>query len=186
MTRIPSLKAPIKLLLTGERGAGKSTIVRKLREKLQLPPAGFLTLPTQSPRGFEIVDLACGGRAPIGIFNPAGELEPCASGFESVGFQALENARHLKAKLLIMDELGFLELGAPGFKASVLRALGDFPLILGVIKLRDNPFLREIKQICGLEIVEINPGNREEVLSRLQEYFRVSNNYGADNLKLNI
>jgi len=167
MTRIPSPKAPIKLLLTGERGVGKSTIIRKILEKLQLAPAGFLTLPVQSPRGFEIVDLACGERAPIGIFNPDGTLEPCASGFETVGVKALENARQLKAGLLIMDELGFLELGAPGFQASVLRALRDFPLILGVIKLRDNPFLLRIKQTAGVQVLEVALQNREAMAADL-------------------
>ncbi|MDR1194048.1 MAG: nucleoside-triphosphatase [Peptococcaceae bacterium] len=66
--------------------------------------------------------------------------------------------------LIVMDELGVMESGSPGFQRAVLERLaGDIP-ILGVIQARTSPFLDRLRGEKGVELVEITVDNREEAL----------------------
>jgi len=163
-----NLPAPIKLFLSGERGAGKSFVIRQvLRCGHGLQAGGFFTIPIFQPRGFALFDLLSGKQAPIGIFRSNGELAPQPEGFEILGVKALREARKNRVELLVMDELGFLELEAPLFRREVLSALNYFPLVLGAIKSRGNPFLTQIRQTPGVRVWKIDARNREEILGRI-------------------
>jgi nucleoside-triphosphatase THEP1 len=66
-----------------------------------------------------------------------------------------------------MDELGFMELGAPVFRAAVLRALdGEVPVI-GVIRLERNPFLDAVRNHPKVAVTEVNESNRDALPARL-------------------
>ena len=89
--------------------------------------------------------------------------------FEEAG--ALILAQSEGADLIIMDELGFLESSAERFKQAVLDTLaGDVP-VLGVLRLGDIPWHKDIK--CDPSILLLNVGeeNRNTLPKELAGLF---------------
>jgi nucleoside-triphosphatase THEP1 len=72
-----------------------------------------------------------------------------------------------RPKLIIMDELGFMESDARVFQKAVMDTLdGDIP-ILGVMRRERNPFLNEVSAHEKVETVEVDKANRDELPERL-------------------
>ena len=157
------------LLICGERGVGKSTLIRRLLEENRRPLAGFVT------KRLRVADEE--GFYPIYIY-PAGQPEeerrsveetlvgtcdsrrsrPRPEVFDTLGTAYLAAP---EGSLIVMDELGFLENGAAAFQQAVLRALdGDTP-VLAAVKPRDSAFLERVRSHPKAELVRIDPENRE-------------------------
>lgn len=88
--------------------------------------------------GFVIRGLATGKTGPIADFDEDGTLRPRPEGFETVGVEALRSppldAPAGAARLIVMDEIGFLESGSPRFQEAVFETIrGPLP-VLGVLK----------------------------------------------------
>jgi len=163
----------MKLLLTGRPGVGKSTIIRRTLEEIDLDAGGFYTeeLREGGKRvGFVVRDLE--GRkgllAHIGLERGprVGKYRVDVRSFEQVALEALRRA--LKEKpLVVVDEIGKMELFSEGFRDLVLKALRSDRHILGVIPVGGHPFIEEIKGLEGVEVWEVTPGNREEMPLRI-------------------
>ena len=152
-----------KLFLTGERGVGKSTIVRRVAGALGVPVGGFTTerLFTGGRHGgFVLKDLMDGHTALIAELDDRGALVSRPEGFEGAGVNAIESAVAGR-RLVVMDELGFLERDAPRFREAVLRSLGLPVAVLGVLKALRDPFLEKVKA-CGIVLLTVSRTNREE------------------------
>jgi len=107
--------------------------------------------PAQAGREREIYRLA-------GYGADGGGLRCDPMVFEHTGVSLLTGSAG--ADLLLMDELGFLEGQAPSFRQAVLAALaGDTP-VLGVLRLGDIPWHREIKDNPLVTLCEVNEKNR--------------------------
>jgi len=94
--------------------------------------------------------------------------------FESGGARLITESNN--ADLIIMDELGYLESDAPKFKKAVLDAIaGNIP-ILGVVRLGDIPWHKDIKLNHSVTLIDVNMENRGvlpfELVDKLLEYFR--------------
>ena len=108
------------ILLTGARGAGKSTLVRRLLAENRRPLRGFFTenqplesgeghrtylYPAHLPRQFTRDNL-------VALYTPAG-LTVFPQVFDTLGCACLEGVS--SGDLVVMDELGFLEGKSPAF-----------------------------------------------------------------------
>jgi nucleoside-triphosphatase len=93
---------------------------------------------------------------------------------ESVGLPALEEASG--ARLLIVDEIGKMELLSPRFREAVLRALDAGRPVLASIMLSSHPFADALKARDDVRLIHLRPENREralgEVVSALREMLR--------------
>ena len=156
------------IFLQGPRNIGKSTVIRKTLDilKTRASPAlgGFFTWsggpddptvrlrPAESGREREIYRVA--------VRNPqTGGLVCDSDVFEQTGARLLKDLDGVN--LIIMDELGFLENNAPAFKLAVFDALsGDIPA-LGVMRLGDIPWLRDIKNSPMITLLDVNENNRD-------------------------
>ena len=162
------------VFLQGPRNIGKSTVLCKTLnilsagEKLVL--GGFLTWkdgrkdphvymkPVLSGYEGEIYKIAS-------YDTKIGAMTCDVQVFEQEGVHLLEQSKH--ADLIIMDELGFLEGKAPGFRNAVLRILaGDVP-VFGVLRLGDIPWFEEIKRNPLVRIYDVNKKNRDELPRQL-------------------
>jgi len=162
------------VLICGEIGVGKSTLIRKLLDENTRPIGGFITK-----------RISRRGELPVYI-HPAFQLESerlytqenligtsrdhCFPDvFDHYGVTLLASKQN---GLILMDELGFMESQAAGFCEAVLRVLdGDVP-ILAAIKKQDTPFLRAVKMHPNAEVFEIDRQNRDDLYERLRPRIR--------------
>ena len=164
------------LLLCGERGVGKSTLIRRLLERNAREIGGFVTkrLPDADENGFFPIYLYPAAQREDERRNQEANLVgTCDSRssvrypevFDGLGVRLIESAP--RGGLILMDELGFLENDAEAFQAAVLRALsGDTP-VLAAVKPRDTPFLRAVREHRNAELVYIDEENRGALLAQL-------------------
>ena len=113
------------LFLTGPIGCGKSTaIANALGDKIALC-GGFLTRRHREPHLHFTLE------------SPDGKVKQTfldfASGKPEVDL-AVFSANHLQGKILVLDEIGGIELLNPEFAAALEAVLGSGIPILGVIK----------------------------------------------------
>ena len=69
--------------------------------------------------------------------------------------------------LLLMDELGRLELRAEAFRAAVLSALDGNVPVLGVVKPESNPFLDAVRAHPRTVVLEVAGENRDGIPARI-------------------
>lgn len=123
-------------LLVGDRQSGKTTTCRRLFEQARArgtTVAGILAPAVhQAGRcvGYEVVDLATGGSTRLATVDgpgveQVGRFHFLAEGL-ALGRAALEQALELPPRLLIVDEVGPLELAGGGWSEQLDR-LADRP-----------------------------------------------------------
>ena len=88
--------------------------------------------------------------------------------FERVGVAAIERAIHESA-LIVMDELGRMELFSRRFQQVALRALDSPRRVLGVLQDRHTSFLDGIRARDDVEIITVTPENRDGLVAVLRE-----------------
>ena len=131
------------VFLTGERQVGKSTALRRALEGCGLGVGGFMTDFGGTRRSdSKTLYLLPWGMAPdlaagevCARLGP-GEKQVFPEVFDGLGAGLLRQAvRDPACGLILMDELGFLEADAAGFRAAVLEALAGPKPVLGVVRL---------------------------------------------------
>jgi nucleoside-triphosphatase THEP1 len=74
-------------------------------------------------------------------------------------------------KLIIMDELGFMEMKANAFKNAVMRVLDADVRTLGVMRKEGNPFLDAIRDHPKVSVMKVDTFNRDALPTRLTSSF---------------
>ena len=164
------------ILICGERGVGKSTLIEKLLQASPRPRYGFVTkMGPAGPDGFRPVFIHPAGQ-PVAerAYAETNCVGTCDSRthrvnldvFNTLGVRYIEKA--IPDGVLLMDELGFFEAKAEAFTAAVLHALeGDVPVIAAVKSRTDIPFLNAVRSVPKGEVFYITPENRDELYERL-------------------
>ncbi len=164
-----------KLLLTGRPGCGKTTLIKRVVNKLALPAGGFYTeeIRERGERvGFKIITLE--GKeavfARVGFKTPEhlGKYGLDLSALENVGVKALHRAVHAR-QLVVIDEIGPMEIRSAIFRDAVSEALDSNVPILATISARSLPFADAIKKRSDVTVIEVRPDNREQLVSELTD-----------------
>ena len=168
------------ILICGERGVGKSTLIRRLLAESTLPVGGFVTrrLPQADGDGMFPIYLHAAALPPEERpYDPEHLVGTCDSrrsirypeAFDRLGPPLLTSGG-----LLVMDELGFLENDAHRFQAAVLAALDGSTPVLAAVKPKDTEFLCQVRQHPHGEVFYLTPENRdtlyEHLRSRMQQW----------------
>lgn len=167
------------ILLTGKPGVGKTTLIRKISEHFpDVRMGGFWTEEMrQGGRrvGFRVESF--GGES--GILSHVnfsggprvGKYGVDVAAFERIGVQALEAAAR-EADVILIDEIGKMELFSDRFQRAVLDALNSSKLLIATVTIRPQPFVDEIKVRPDVQVIEVTLANREGLIEKLASCFR--------------
>jgi len=164
----------MNILLTGRPGIGKTTLIRKLIDSLPLSKSGFYTQEIREGKertGFLLRTLD--GKesilASVKIKSPyrVGRYGVNIDGLETIGVGSIREAIQGK-KLIIIDEIGKMELFSKKFRDIVLEALNTGRVIATIGK-SSGGYMGEIKNRRDVNLLEINSQNRDTLLSEIKE-----------------
>lgn len=167
------------LLLTGRPGVGKTTLIRESIDRLGVRCGGFYTqeIRTRGKRvGFSITSLTGvkGVLAHVDINAPerVGRYGVNLDDIERVGVCALEEALE-NCDLIIVDEIGRMELYALSFRDVVIRCLDSRTPVLGTIQERREPFLDRIRERDDVSLLCVTEANRDTLVPHIIDELRV-------------
>jgi nucleoside-triphosphatase len=165
----------VNVLVTGLPGCGKSTLVNRLVEKARakgITVGGISTpefrLATGKRGGFLIRNIATGEEQTMASVEYA---SPVSVGRYGVNLQAIQDigvtaitTAIAEADLVVIDEIGKMELAVAKFKASVIEALNSTKPVLGTIGMRlKTPFVLDIKNRVDVTVTVLTSENRNQV-----------------------
>ena len=160
----PCMNKKPHLFLTGEKGVGKSTLLKKLLEGRGDRIGGFLTVRSaQAFPGKMSLHMLCpeSGEVPTEenflCFCPPRGDDAAAERFDRLGCAALERG----GEIIVMDELGPAETRAEAFQAMVQETLEGSVPVFGVLQKADSPLYRMIAAHPNVCLLEVTAENRD-------------------------
>ncbi|MGD8972452.1 MAG: NTPase [Desulfobacterales bacterium] len=164
-----------KTLITGKPGVGKTTMVQKIIKRMgSVNMAGFCTSEircTGSHLGFELQGLNGGRRTlahmDIDSRHRVGRYGVDKDGFEE--FLATLDLLNADVELIVIDEIGKMELFSNRFRNLVCDALNADKQVLATIPLKGNDFIRGIKKRLDIRLLEVTHANRNRLPEAILE-----------------
>ncbi len=162
------------LLITGPPGCGKTTAIRSIATALEQSGArvrGFWTEEMRERGGrigfrVETVDGKKGTLARAGMRSccRVGRYGVDLENFESVAVAevdaALAEAASGAAVILVIDEIGKMELFSRRFRDAVARALDDVAHVVATIMQQRHPFADALKARSDVRLITVTARNR--------------------------
>jgi nucleoside-triphosphatase len=170
-----------KVLLTGRPGCGKTTLIKRVVNNLPQGAGGFYTEEIRDHgmrAGFKIVTVdgekAVFAHVDFKTPDHVGKYGLDLPALERIGVGAVRQAIQAR-RLVVIDEIGPMELRSRIFREAVNEALdGELP-VLATIFARPLPFTEAIKSRPDVTLIEVRPDNRERLVSELSERIRELN-----------
>jgi nucleoside-triphosphatase len=161
---------PVKLLVEARPGAGKTTAVIRLAERLReagLPLGGFVTEEIREGRrrsGFRIETFA-GRRGVLAHVDLPGPPRVGKYGVDLEAFErlALPTLEPPAGGVTVIDELGKMELASARFRDAVGALLDADVALVATVHAFRHPFTDELKRRPGVELVRLTRANRDEL-----------------------
>jgi nucleoside-triphosphatase len=164
---------PVRVwLLTGPPGIGKSTVVSRVIYLIRSKGYGVGGCLTKEKRkgrervGFTIIDLMSGREGPLASSESSlgprvGRYRVNVKGIVEIGATALVEAAK-GAEVIVIDEIGPMELTSPEFKRGAEACFSSGRPILAVVhdKMKD-PLIEQIRALPDKEMIELTLQNRE-------------------------
>jgi len=164
--------------VTGSPGIGKTTILLKTAEALEKKGYKIGGMLSQEARekearvGFEIIDIETKRRGWLAHMRQSngpqiGKYRVNLADLESIGALAIRNAV-VNAQIIIIDEIGPMELHSSAFKEAVTEALSSGKPVIGVIHERaQDSLINSMRKRDDTQIIQVTRGNRERIHSLL-------------------
>ncbi|MFX1566248.1 MAG: NTPase [Promethearchaeota archaeon] len=170
----------VNVLVTGLPGCGKSTLVNRLVSIAQqqgFKVGGIRTPEFRNPSrkrvGFFIQDIASEKQqimASVEIRSPVsvGRYGVNLDAIQQIGVTAINTAIE-KADLIVIDEIGKMELAVSEFLPTVLKALNSPKPVLATMGLRlQIPVISKLKNRSNLVLLTLTPENRTQIYQEIQ------------------
>lgn len=161
------------ILICGEVGVGKSTLIQRLLSQCNRPLYGFITKKLDpDEKGFHPIYIHSAG-AQERRFDEENLIGTCDRRIHNINLGVFNTlgVDYLHAKpggIILMDELGFMEAKAEAFTRAVIEALdGNIPVIAAVKARFDIPFLNEVRAHKRGQLYMITSENRDQAYQEL-------------------
>jgi nucleoside-triphosphatase len=168
----------MRVLLEGRPGVGKSTVARRLADRLArdgIAVSGFITEEIRRGGrrlGFSIerLDGDRGVLAHVDLPGPprVGRYGVDVATFERLAIPALEEA----PDIAIVDELGKMELTSEAFRAAVAALFDRRAAVVATVQSASHPFTDALKRRRDVEVLRVTTANRDELPRQLAERLR--------------
>ena len=153
------------IFLTGAPSSGKTTVIKKIVQKLVLPSCGFYTQEEQldGKRVGFVMKTIDGKTAYLAHQDIKSEFHIRRFGvslenIEAVAVPSLSPTT--SNSIVILDEIGKMECFSEVFRNAVIRVLDSPNIVIGTITLGGDDFIATIKKRGDIEILEVNYDNR--------------------------
>jgi len=168
------------VFITGRPGCGKTTMIIEIIKESNLNAGGFYTAEVREGgkrKGFKIIDLDGneGILAHVGLKSPykVGKYKVNIKDLEEIGVKSILNAIN-KGKVIVIDEIGKMELFSERFKRAVEEAINSKNVVLGTIKLAKDPFIEGIKNREDTIVFHLKEGKfnqiKDQIIKVLQQF----------------
>ena len=160
--------------LVGRPGVGKTTLLLKVAQRLNaVRVGGFFTREIREAGrrvGFRVETFSglSGTLAHVSRQQgpQVGKYRVDVGAFERIGVAGLENAVR-EAEVILMDEIGKMELCSGRFQKAVLSALDSEKPVLAAVMAHFDPFVDALKARPDVRVVEVTTDNREHLAEEL-------------------
>ena len=170
-----------KILLTGRPACGKTTLIKRVVNNLPRGAGGFYTEEIRdggTRAGFKIVMLngeeAVFAHVDFKTPHHVGKYGLDLSALERIGVGAVRQAIQAR-RLVVIDEIGPMEIRSPIFREAVNEAPDSEVLVLATIFARPLTFTDPIKFRPDVTLIEVRPDNRERLVSELSDAIQALN-----------
>jgi nucleoside-triphosphatase len=170
----------LRIAVTGTPGVGKSTLVREIVESLQgkgrYKIGGVMAEDKRIKGrrvGFELQDLGSGARGMLadetGTGPQLGKYKVRLDDLDNLGAKAVEDA--LGSDLIVVDEVGPMELSSRRFIAAVEKALSsDKPMLVVLQEWSSHPIAKKIRK--SFKVITVTRENRGALAEEISRGFR--------------
>jgi len=166
------------ILLTGDKGIGKTTIINNVLNRFQtfcdLNLGGFCTLRNiynkddKEIREFFIKSLSDNETKKVSentIIDGKWYINSFLNEFNNFSYNLVKSVDN--SDLIILDEIGFLEENAYDFVDALHLALSSDRLVLGIIRNKDCDFINSIKNRDDVLIINVGIDNRDILVDEI-------------------
>lgn len=167
------------ILLTGRPGVGKTTVVQRVAESIDQPVQGFITQEIREKskrRGFCIQTV--NGREQIlshvRFEEPSvGKYGVDVEAMDDVACEVLETGMTSdESPLLLIDEIGKMEILSDRFCRLVKQALRMEQPVLATVPMKGPDFIESLKEREDVRVIQVTEDNRDTLPEQLVAFFR--------------
>jgi nucleoside-triphosphatase len=171
------------LLITGLPGTGKTTIIKQAAQALGARAGGFYTEEIRGPggrKGFRLVTLPSGGReavmahVDIRTRNRVGRYGVDVATLDAVGVAAVREAVQSR-EVVVIDEIGKMELFSGEFQGAVLKAMSSPKIIVATVMHKSHAWVNALKAMPQVTVWQVTESNRDEMPGRVVEWIEGRN-----------
>lgn len=165
-----------KIFFTGEKGIGKSTLLKKIIKNIDCSIGGFIQEKelTEEIKIFKVISLYnLDDNYIMGRYDiKKGKMHIDMDIFNVISNDVLLKSLYNR-DLIVLDELGFMEENALLFKDAIFKILNSDKPVIGVLKECDGDFVQKIAKREDVQVIRIDENNRNfmegKILRILQE-----------------
>ena len=168
----------MKVLLTGKPGIGKTTVVKKVVEKLKDSVIGFWTEDirdrTGRRTGFKVIttegeEVVLASVYMLNTPYTVGRYGVDIDSFEKVVIPVLKKALKVE-KVTVIDEIGKMELFSKRFENLVREIFDKKDKILATVPVKNvHPLVKELKERQDCFLIEVTLSNRNSLPEKIIE-----------------
>jgi nucleoside-triphosphatase THEP1 len=153
------------IFLTGAPSSGKTTVIKKIIEKLDHPANGFYTEEERVDGkrvGFlmKTLDGRKGYLAHQDIKSDF-HIRRYGVSIDNIEGIAVPSITPVKNHIIILDEIGKMECFSKTFKQAAVNVLDAPNIVIGTITFGGDTFILEVKKREDIEIHEVTEDNRD-------------------------
>jgi nucleoside-triphosphatase len=168
------------IFLTGAPSSGKTTVIKKVMARLNLPANGFYTEEERvggKRVGFLMRTLeGRSGYLAHQDIRSDFQIRRYGVSIENIETLAVPSIAPVAGNVIILDEIGRMECYSEAFKIAAIKALDSSNIVIGTVTFGGDDFIAGIKNRQDLELHEVTLDNRDSlpdiILGRITDILR--------------